>query len=110
MVVFLKTSEEATCETATCKWTYTANIPILENVTASFDETALNWIVTVTGTDFSGDTTTTDLRFGGISQTTDSVSTTEAVFTIMNITSQTLVSNQLFFDIGIPENHTLITA
>jgi hypothetical protein len=87
MVVFLKTSEEATCDASVCAWTYTANIPVLESVVASFDTTSLDWIVTVTGTDFSGDTTTTDLRFGGISQTTTSVSTTEAVFTINNITS-----------------------
>jgi len=67
MVVFLKTSEEATCDASVCAWTYTANIPVLESVVASFDATSLNWIVTATGTDFSGDTTTTDLRFGGIS-------------------------------------------
>jgi hypothetical protein len=66
MVVFLKTSEEATCDSTVCAWTYTGNIPVLETVIASFDSTSLEWIVTVTGTDFSGDTTTTDLNFGGI--------------------------------------------
>jgi hypothetical protein len=87
MVVFLKTSEEATCDSTVCAWTYTGNIPNITAVVASFDTTSLDWIVTVTGTDLSGDTSTTDLRFGGISQTTTSVSTTEAVFTINNITS-----------------------
>jgi hypothetical protein len=66
MVVFLKTSEEATCDPAVCALYYTGNIPILENVTASFDTTSLEWIVTVTGTDFSGDTSTTELLFSNV--------------------------------------------
>ena len=66
MVVFLKTSEEATCETEVCKFTYTGSIPILETAVASFDTTSLEWIVTVTGLDFSGDTSTTELLFSDI--------------------------------------------
>jgi hypothetical protein len=69
MVVFLKTSEEATCESAVCKFTYTGavNLPTIETAVASFDTTSLEWIVTVTGTAFSGDTTTTELQFSGVS-------------------------------------------
>jgi len=110
MVVFLKTSEEATCDSAVCKYTYTGNLPILETVVASFDTTSLQWIVTVTGTDFTGDTSTTELQFSNVAQTTTSVSTTEAVFTISDISTQTLVANTLYFDIGLPENYTLVEA
>jgi hypothetical protein len=66
MVVFLKTSEEATCDPAVCAFTYTGQIPVIENITASFDETSLAWIVTVTGTDFSGDETTTELQISNV--------------------------------------------
>jgi hypothetical protein len=66
MVVFLKTSEEATCDTDVCLFTYTGSIPILETAVASFDTSSLEWIVTVTGTDFSGDESTTELHFSDV--------------------------------------------
>jgi len=109
VVVFLKTSEEATCDMAVCKtWTYTGVIPTLTSVVTSFDTTSLQWKVTATGTDITGDASTTELELSNIAQTTTSVSTTEAVFTITNVTTQTLVDSALYFDIGLPENHNLV--
>jgi hypothetical protein len=61
MVVFLKTSEEATCDSTTCAWVYTSTLPVIENVTTSFDNSTLAWTVKVTGTGFTG--TTNDVEF-----------------------------------------------
>jgi hypothetical protein len=41
MVVFLKTSEEATSTAEARAWTYTGNLPILENITTAFDTSTL---------------------------------------------------------------------
>ena len=41
MVVFLKVSEEATCDPDDRAWVYTNQIPILENITTTFDNSSL---------------------------------------------------------------------
>ena len=41
MVVFLKVSEEATCDPDDRAWVYTNQIPILENITTTFDNLSL---------------------------------------------------------------------
>jgi hypothetical protein len=93
MVVFLKTSEEAVCfPYSKCKFTWTSSLPILEASVLSFDESSNEWQLKVTGTDFTGDTSSVELFIEDRVQTTKSISTTEAVFTIVNVTSQTLNS------------------
>ena len=111
MVVFLKTSEEATCEPKSkCVFTWEHYVPELTGVSLDFDQAALEWVFTATGTLFSGDTSTTDLQIGTVSQTPISVSNTEAKFTIDNVTSRTLNSNVLYFDVGLPGGHSLVEA
>lgn len=87
MVVFLKTSEEATCDSSVCAWTYTSALPVIENVTTSFDNSTLAWTVNVTGTDFTGATSDVEFYYANTLQTTTSVSSTEAIITITNVTS-----------------------
>jgi hypothetical protein len=88
MVVFLKTSEEAVCDPSSkCKFTWTASLPILESGALFFDDSLNEWQLIVTGTDFTGDTSSVELFIEDRVQTTKSVSTTEAVFTIVNVTS-----------------------
>jgi hypothetical protein len=41
MVVCLKTSEEAPCDPDVRAWGYTYQIPILENITTTFDNSSL---------------------------------------------------------------------
>jgi deoxyxylulose-5-phosphate synthase len=62
----------------------------------------------VTGTDFTGDTDSVELLVNDVKQTTKSVTATEAVFTVVDVSSQSVNSNVLYFDVGIPENHTVI--
>jgi hypothetical protein len=87
MVVFLKTSEEATCDSSVCAWTYTASLPVIENVTTSFDNSTLAWTVNVTGTGLTGTTSDVEFYYANTLQTTTSVSSTEAIITITNVTS-----------------------
>jgi hypothetical protein len=87
MVVFLKTSEEATCDSSVCAYTYTSTLPVIENVTTSFDNSTLAWTVNVTGTDFTGATSDVEFYYANTLQTTTSVSSTEAIITITNVTS-----------------------
>jgi hypothetical protein len=102
LVVFLKTSEEATCEDDTCDWYYTADLPVVENVTTEFDTTSLEWTVKVTGTDFTGSTSDLEFYYANTLQTTTSVSSTEAVITLSNVTSQTMTGSNLYFAVGLP--------
>ena len=58
---------------------------------------------------FTGDTSTTELYFGENKQKVVSVDETEAVFTISNVASSTVSGDdtRLYFDVGLPENHTM---
>ena len=55
------------------------------------------------GTGFTGDQSSVELFVGSIKQETSSISESEAIFTITNVTSPTISSLDLFFDVGIPE-------
>jgi hypothetical protein len=111
MIVFLKTSEEAKCEPLSkCKYTWNFFIPDIHEFSVFFDESTYEWMLKATGETFSGDTTTTEMLIGGLKQTTTSVSNTQALFKIDNVTSQSLKNNVLYFDAGIPKNHSLVEA
>ena len=59
MVVFLKVSEEAACEWDTvCLYTYTATLPTVEAMEASFEPTSEAWQIRVSGSGFTGDSDT----------------------------------------------------
>jgi hypothetical protein len=58
----------------------------------------------VTGTGFTGDTSTTELNVNGRPQTTISVTATQAVFRVTNITGWTLHNINIYFDVGFPTN------
>lgn len=109
VAVFLKTSEEAVCDPKDkCKYTWISEIPVIESAVTNFDESLNEWQIVVTGTDFTGDTDSVELLVNDIKQTTKSVTATEAVFTVVDVSSQSVNSNVLYFDVGIPENHTII--
>lgn len=65
MVVFLKISEEANCDyDTTCQYTWISTIPQVDEIVVDFDMTTYTWQYKVTGVDFTGDTSTTELFFG----------------------------------------------
>ena len=111
MIVFLKTSEEATCEPLSkCKYTWNSFLPNVTAFNLTFDESSYQWQLKASGNDFTGDTSSTELYIANMKQTTTSVSTTEAVFIINNVTSQTLNAQKLYFDVGIPHGHSIVEA
>ena len=111
LVVFLKTSEEAICEPKeNCMFTWNSFVPEVTDVSVSFDEASLEWQFVASGIDFTGSTSNTDLQIGSVSQTPISVSSTEAKFTIDNVSSGSLSSSMLYFEQGLPKNHSLVEA
>jgi hypothetical protein len=93
MIVFLKVSEEAVCEPRSiCQFTWTSYIPTVASVELQYDAVGNQWQLKATGTDFTGDTSSVELYIADVAQTTSSVSSTEAVFSIFNVSSQTLNS------------------
>lgn len=109
VVVFLKTSEESPCEKPNCEFTYTSNVPTISTMQANFDSTANVYKLMVTGTSFSGDTSTTELYIGGKLQKCDEVTDTSATFTVTDISDEKMASAKLYFDLGLPDSHSSIT-
>lgn len=88
MVVFLKTSEEATCDTANvCNYLYTDDLPQVTGISSEFDTISLQWVIKVEGTGFTGATDDVMLEIDGVAQTTSTISSTEATFTVINVSS-----------------------
>jgi len=62
MVVFLKTSEEATCEPKeNCVFTWDSWVPNIEDASVMFDDSTLEWQFVTTGVDFQDNIDKIDL-------------------------------------------------
>ena len=60
LLVFLKTSEEASCEDDNgCPYKFVDDIPTITKVEKEWDSVNNEWTIKVTGTDFSGTKDTT---------------------------------------------------
>lgn len=111
MLVFLKTSEEASCVPSTaCAWIYTSVIPTVTNMSLGFDTTSNQYTVTVTGTSFSGNTSSTLLEIGGRAQAIASLTVSQAVFTVTDAATGSLSGMKLYFAVGTPEGHAGVMA
>jgi len=64
----------------------------------------------VTGTGFTGTASDLEFYYANTLQTTTSVSSTEAIITITNVTSQTMTGSNLYFEVGLPQNYSLVQA
>ena len=62
----------------------------------------------MTGTDFTGDASSVSLELDGVAQTTESVSATEAVFVISDVSDTTVSYGELYFAEGIPNGHSVV--
>jgi hypothetical protein len=110
VLVFLKTSEESPCEDPNCEFTYTSNVPSISTMQANFDTSTNLYTLMVTGTGFTGNTSTTELYIGGKLQKSDTVTATSATFTVTDISSESMTNAKLYFEPGLPEYHGNITA
>ena len=66
MIVFLKTSEEAKCDTPKCKYTFTSSVPTITKVEKEWDASSNVWTIKVTGSDMTGTKETTELQINGV--------------------------------------------
>lgn len=66
--VFLKLSEDAVCADSVCKdaFTFTDSIPEVTASSHEFDKTLKAWVVTITGTGFGTDISTTTYSVNGV--------------------------------------------
>jgi hypothetical protein len=85
-------------------------VPKVTAAVTEYDASTKAWKIKATGTGFTGTKDTVKLVVGGIQQVTDSISETEIVFTITNVTSSVLTNVKLYFDIGLPEGNELLNA
>lgn len=90
MVVFLKTSEEATCVAANCNFEFTDSVSVIDQIQTVWDSSINKWTLVATGSSFTGTKESTRLEIGGVVQQTQSVSATQAIFIITDVTSSTL--------------------
>jgi hypothetical protein len=111
LIVFLKTSEEATClPTEACTWAYTSTIPEVRNISTHWDTASQKWQVIINGTGFTGSAATTVLLVNGVQQTTVSQdnSANYTIFEITDIAGTTLQNMKVYFDVGTPAGHDTI--
>ena len=90
---------------------FTSSVPELKSVAVNFDDTTRKWEMQVLGEGFTGDKTTTEFVYGGVNQEIKEVTTTSVKVVFTNITDGTvdLKSSKLYFDIGLPSNHSIIS-
>lgn len=96
----MKTSEEATCTSPICQFTFTDTLPTITALAAEWDPATLTWRARVTGTTFSGAAADTYLEINGREQTTVSVNPTDAYFTITDVDDSILSGLKVFFSVG----------
>lgn len=66
VVVFQKTSEEASCVKPNCVFTYTSTLPEVKTMEAKFDATASEYQLTISGTGFTGTTSNVQFEVSGV--------------------------------------------
>lgn len=104
MVVFLKTSEEAICnDPLKCAFSFTKLLPTITAIDKEWDASLNEWTIKLSGTEFTGNASTSMLSVGGIEQPAVAVLPTTAVFKVTNAPSSKLTGVRLHLDIGIPE-------
>jgi len=111
VIVFLKTSEEAKCETSVCGgFLFTNDLGTVTGVSAEVDATSGAYHVKFAGTNMpTSASEDTQLFIDGKSQTLVSASDTETVFSVANSLTSTL-SMKLYFAQGKAIGHEIIDA
>jgi hypothetical protein len=110
MIVFLKTSEEAKCVSPACKYTYTSSLPKVTSATAKWDETSKKWQLEVVGTSFVGTTANIEYYVDDVKQKVLSATATKVVFELQDLKDVKPTKFMLYFPVGVPAGHALITA
>ena len=104
LIVFLKTSEEAICEDEICNFTFKTPTHTVTDIQTSFDTESLTTKAVVTGTGLSE---TAELWIDGEEMTFDSLTETEAIFTITYIEAVSSEDVQVYFADGSSEESAI---
>ena len=100
----MKTSEEAICnDPLKCAFSFTKLLPNITAIDKEWDASTNVWNLKLSGTEFSGNASTSMLSVGGIEQPVVTVLPSTALFKVTNSPSSKLTGIRLYLDIGIPE-------
>lgn len=111
MLVFLKTSEEAKCATGTaCEFTWISALPTVTGVSTNFDTSLNEYTISISGTGFTGTTSTTQLYLDETLLSITSLTPTSLTATVTSISDVSSTDLKLYFPEGIPEGNDLIAA
>jgi hypothetical protein len=110
LIVFLKTSEEAVCkESSNCTFTYTNTVPTVNAMVPEWDASTNTWTIKLTGTGFTGDISTSELKtFGNKIQPPVAVLSSVAVFRVTDVQFQNVTNVKMYFDVGLPAGNKTI--
>ena len=89
--------------------TFTSDLPTLTSAAVEFDSANNQWLLAIIGENFTGDASTTEFKVNGWDQTIKSWSASRVEVTLNNLTSTSLALSKLYFDIGIPANHSIVS-
>lgn len=99
----MKTSEEAACSMSdNCKYTFSSTVPQVSALAPEWDASSNTWTVKVSGTGFTGDTSTSELSILGKVQKPVAVLSSVAVFRVTDVWFGNATNMNLYFDIGTP--------
>lgn len=101
LVVFLKTSEEAKCQTD-CNITFSNNSGVVTNVSVSYNNESMAYQVEFNGTDFPTNGSDPVLKIGGLPQLFSSRNSTNVIFQVNNSVNSNLTNFEIIFDTGAP--------
>jgi len=111
VVVFLKASEEAVCDSSVCGgFTFTSIVPTITSVTPVYDDANNNWDLVLAGTDFPATSAGIVFEANGVSQAVKSSSAIEVVLTVTDVESRDLANLRILFPGGKPAGHELLEA
>ena len=107
LIVFARTTEEMVCSTGSdCFYEYAAPVSTATGISSSFDTASNSIHVTVTGSGFGTDTSTTSLLIDDIEQTTVSVADGSAVFQVTDMLDSSSSSIKFYTYEGTPNDQS----
>jgi hypothetical protein len=111
LIVFLRTSEEATCQLTDCMITIIdTGLPTVSSMSAYWDDVTQKHLISIQGTDFTADASYTEFKIDGYSQIIQSVSSTEVIVEVNNTLGTSSTDLKFYLMEGIPDSHSIVEA
>jgi hypothetical protein len=111
LLVFLRTSEEATCSMSDCLISIIdSGLPSVSSMTAYWDDATQKHLISIQGSGTSQDIDDIEFKIDGFSQIIQSVSQTEVIVEVNNTLGTSSTDLKLYTMEGIPDGHSIIEA